>query len=315
MCPAESVQPSLLVMAAGIGSRYGGLKQIDPVGPSGEIIIEYAIYDALRAGFGRVVFVIRRAIEKDFRNVIEPHFAGRVPIAYAFQELDDLPSGFTVPADRAKPWGTAHAILSARDLLDGPFGVINADDFYGRRSYKTLAQHLAVLNGTENRFCLVGFTLRNTLSEHGSVARGICRIDKRGRLKEVVERLKIERDGDAARYQDGDQWHPLTGDETVSMNMWGFTPSIFPHIEREFRAFLPDALRNPKAECLIPTVSDGLIRNGLAEFDVLTTDETWLGVTYPADKPRVAAGILEQVSAGLYPTPLWNQNPNPGGQP
>ncbi len=299
------MQPTLVVMAAGIGSRYGGLKQIDPVGPGGEIVIDYSIYDAIRAGFGRVVFIIRRDIEAPFRAIADAHFAGRIEVEYAFQELNDLPPGFSAPPDRKKPWGTGHAILCARAEVQGPFGVINADDFYGRRSFEALADFLRGANPNTTDYALVGFTLRNTLSEHGSVARGVCEVDATGRLTSIVERLKIEKDGASARYEEGGAWHPLTGDEPVSMNMWGFTPRLFESLDAGFRAFLPSALANPKAEFLVPTHVGDEVAAGRARVRVLSTPEQWFGVTYPQDKPAVAAGIRALIARGAYPERLW----------
>jgi dTDP-glucose pyrophosphorylase len=291
-------------MAAGMGSRYGGLKQIDPVGPSGELVIDYSVYDALRAGFGKVVFIIRRDIEEDFRAVVESHIRGRIPIAYAFQELEDVPDGFQVPEARTKPWGTGHAIFTCRNLVHEPFGVINADDFYGAASFRTLAAFLRQSDPSASAFALVAYILRNTLSGHGSVTRGVCRI-RDGLLREVVERMKIEPDGDAARYLEADQWHPLTGEEPVSMNMWGFTPELFRYLDAGFPEFLRAEGANPKAEYLIPTVVDELVRAGSVTVRALHSDARWLGVTYPEDKAAVAAGIRALVDQGAYPPALW----------
>jgi len=296
---------TLAVMAAGIGSRYGGLKQIDPVGPSGEIVIDYSIYDAIRAGFGRIVFIIRREIEEAFRAIADRHFAGRVAVDYVFQELDRLPPGLSVPTDRKKPWGTGHAVLCCHEMVRGPFGVINADDFYGRGSFEVLASFLRRADPSAAEYALVGFTLRNTLSEHGSVARGICEVDASGRLISIVERLKVEKTGDTARYEENGTWYPLSGDEPVSMNMWAFTPRIFESLEEDFRAFLRTEGSNPKAEFLVPTHVGRLVKEGRASVRVLPTSETWFGVTYPADKPAVAAGIRRLIAEGRYPENLW----------
>ncbi len=299
------MDPTLVVMAAGIGSRYGGLKQIDPVGPSGEIVIDYSIYDAIRAGFTRVVFIIRRDIEEAFRAIVDVHFAGRVAVDYVFQELDRLPPGFAVPPERKKPWGTGHAILCCRDIVREPFGVINADDFYGRGSFEALAGFLRGADPRASQYALVGFTLRNTLSEHGSVARGVCEVDASGRLVSIAERLKIEKDGAAARYEDHGAWHSLSGDEPVSMNMWAFTPVIFETLDEDFREFLRVKGSDPKAEFLVPTHVGRLVREKRATVRVLPTAETWFGVTYPADKPAVAAGIRRLIALGKYPENLW----------
>ena len=299
------MKPTLVVMAAGIGSRYGGLKQIEPVGPSGEIVIDYSIYDAIRAGFGRVVFIIRRDIEAAFRAISDAHFAGRIACDYVFQELDRLPAGFAVAPGRAKPWGTGHALLMCRDAVREPFAAINADDFYGRRSFAALADYLRGVRPDSTDYALVGFTLRNTLSEHGTVARGVCATDASGRLTSIVERLKIEKAGNGARYEADGAWHSLTGDELVSMNLWGFTPRLFESLDAGFRRFLPGALGQPKAEFLIPTHVGDEVAAGRATVRVLDTPEHWLGVTYPADKPAVAAGIRERIARGEYPSNLW----------
>jgi len=301
-----STKPTLVVLAAGIGSRYGGLKQIDPIGPDGEIVIDYSIFDAIRAGFGKIVFVIRRDIEEAFRAKIEPNVKGRVAIEYVFQDMmSELPAGFQLPAERKKPWGTTHATLVAKHAVHEPFGVINADDFYGRQSYQVLADFLRAVKPDAPHFALVGFTLRNTLSEHGTVSRGVCQADAGGFLKTVVERLKIEKAGHAARYLDGESWVPLTAEEPVSMNMWGFTPAFFTQAETAFREFIAKDGTTPKAECLLPTTVDRLIQRGAATVKLLASKESWLGVTYPEDKPAVAAGVKKLIDAGLYPAPLW----------
>lgn len=293
-------------MAAGMGSRYGGLKQIDPVGPSGEIVIDYSVFDAVRAGFGKVVFVIRPDIEQAFREAIEPHFAGRVPIDYVFQELGKIPAGFSVPAERRKPWGTAHAILCCRDVVREPFGVINADDFYGRDAFEQLAGRLCDKSPAENRYVLIGYALENTLSEHGAVSRGVCQVDEKGRLRTVVERTHIEKTATGIAAKDGTTTIPLRADTIVSMNMWGFTPTIFDRIDEAFRAFLGGAgSTDPKAEIYIPTVVDGLIKSGKAEVEVVQTDSVWLGMTYPEDRAAVKKGIGDLVSAGDYGAALW----------
>ena len=301
-----SIKPTLVVLAAGIGSRYGGLKQIDPIGPDGEIVIDYSIFDAIRAGFGKIVFVIRRDIEEAFRAKIEPNVKGRVAIDYVFQDMtSELPAGFQIPAERKKPWGTTHATLVARNVVKEPFGVVNADDFYGRQSYQVLADFLRGVKPDAPNYALVGFTLRNTLSEHGTVSRGVCQSDAQGNLTTVVERLKIEKAGHAARYLDGEAWVPLTADEPVSMNMWGFTPLFFAQADAAFHAFIAQSGQLPKSECLLPTTVDGLIKRGAATVKLLASKESWLGVTYPEDKPAVAAGVKKLVDAGLYPAPLW----------
>ena len=301
-----STKPTLVVLAAGIGSRFGGLKQIAPVGPHGEIIIDYSIYDAIRAGFGKIVFIIRRDIEEMFRAKIEPNVKGRVAIEYVYQEMtSELPAGFQIPAERKKPWGTTHATLVAKNVVQEPFAVINADDFYGRQSYQVLADFLRAVKPDTPSYALVGFTLRNTLSENGTVSRGVCQADALGNLTTVVERLKIEKAGQAARYLDGTEWIPLTADEPVSMNMWGFTPTFFTQADAAFKTFIAKDGTTPKSECLLPTTVDGLIKRGAATVKLLASQESWLGVTYPEDKPIVDAGVKKQIDAGHYPAPLW----------
>lgn len=298
---------TLVVLAAGIGSRYGGLKQIEAVGPHGAIVIEYSVHDAIRAGFDRVVCVIRRDIEKDFRALISSRFEKHIPVEYVFQDPDDLPAGYRLPEDRRKPWGTGHAVLACRNVVRDPFAVINADDFYGRRSYGALGTFLGGVNPGSLDFSMVGFVLRNTLSEHGHVARGVCEVDPRGFLKGVVECTNIERTATGARYADHDgAVRELTGNEVVSMNMWGFTPAIFGELGREFPSFLDRNTGNPKAEFFLPTVVDGLVASGKATVKVLSTPESWFGVTYPQDKAVVVEGIRGLVDKGIYPARLWD---------
>lgn len=297
---------TLVVLAAGIGSRYGGLKQIEAVGPGGEIVIEYSVYDALRAGFDRVVCVIRRDIEADFRSLVAARFERQVKVDYVFQEVADLPAGVPVPADRRKPWGTAHAVRACRHAVNEPFAVINADDFYGRQSFATLGRFLDGLQPAATRYSMVGFTLRNTLSEHGHVARGVCEVNGEGYLLRVVERTAIQRSDSGIAFADGDGTrHALTGGERVSMNMWGLTPSLFAPLEQEFAAFLQRSAADPKAECYLPAVVDTLVHGGRATVRVLDTPEAWFGVTYPQDKPVVVQGICRLVDAGVYPARLW----------
>lgn len=298
---------TLVVLAAGIGSRYGGLKQIEAVGPNGAIVIDYSVYDAIRAGFDRIVCVIRRDIEKDFRDIVSSRFEKQIPVDYVFQDMSDLPAGFSVPADRKKPWGTGHAVLACRNVVKTPFAVINADDFYGRHSYEALGNFLTGVNVASSNYCMVGFTLRNTLSEHGQVARGVCEVDQSGLLKRVVERTNIEKTDSGARFTDASGVQcGLTGNEVVSMNMWGLTPSLFGQLEREFALFLKSNSANPKAEFFLPTVVDGLINSGMATSKVLSTPEFWFGVTYPQDKAVVVEGIRALVAKGVYPEKLWS---------
>ena len=299
------MKPTLVVMAAGMGSRYGGLKQIDPIGPTGEFVIDYSVFDALRAGFGKVVFVIRRDIEQAFKEAVEPHFRGRLPVDYAFQALDAIPAGFTVPEGRSKPWGTGQAILACRDVVHEPFGVINADDFYGRASFEVLAQGLNRRALTDTDYILIGFGVANTLSEHGAVSRGVCEVDSRNRLTKIVERVKIERRGGPIQVEIDGAWHNLPENTPVSMNMWGFTPALFEDIDREFRTFLQTQVTNPKSESYIPATVDSLIQQGRASVEVLDSPDAWLGMTYPEDKPTVGAGIRKLIAAGQYPERLW----------
>jgi hypothetical protein len=265
-------KPTLLVMAAGMGSRYGGLKQIDPVGPSGETIIDYSIYDALRAGFGKLVFVIRQDIAAQFKEIIGARFEQRIAVEYVFQELDKLPPGFAVPKGRTKPWGTSHAILMAADAIREPFAAINADDFYGAESFRLLAQHLS--SGSPD-FAMVGFILRNTLSDFGSVARGVCQVDQNDFLQTVTELTKIERDGHRAKDTSASGVvTPLTGDEAVSMNMWGFTPELFPQLQNYFTAFLQKSGHELKSECYIPSAVNELLTARQARVKVLRTQDS-----------------------------------------
>lgn len=300
------MKPTLVVMAAGVGSRYGGLKQIDPVGPGGEIILDYSVYDAIKAGFGKVVFIIRRDIEKDFKAIIGSHFAGRINVEYVFQELADLPAGFNVPEGRTKPWGTGHAILACRHAVQEPFGVINADDLYGVESYKILVDYLSKLDPAGKAYAMIGFRLANTLSEHGHVTRGICEVAADRMLVSVAERFKIEKTPVGARYQDEkEQWVALQGDEIASMNMWGFTPTVFKFLEQKFPLFLKTAAGNLKAEFLMPSIADELIKARAITMKVLDTPAKWLGITYKEDKPEVQKNIGELINRKVYPTPLW----------
>ncbi len=293
-------------MAAGMGSRYGGLKQIDAMGPSGETILDYSVFDAIRAGFGKVVFIIRPDFAADFRERIGNKFAGKIEVAYAFQTLDKLPAGFTVPAGREKPWGTTHAILCARECIDTPFAVINADDFYGQDSYAVLSKKLQASANNEHHYCMVGFTLKNTLSDHGTVARGVCRTNAQGFLTDIQELLKIAKtaNGGENKAEDGTVTK-LTGDEPVSMNMWGFTPSIFPQLEKLFKEFLTTKGQEMKSECYIPLSLGEIVKAGNADCAVLRTHSTWFGVTYREDKPIVQASINQLVQQGAYPANLW----------
>ena len=296
-------KPTLLVLAAGMGSRYGGLKQIDPVGPAGEAIIDYSIYDALRAGFGKIVFVIRHDIERAFREAIGSKFEKRAPVEYVFQELDKVPAGFTIPANRQKPWGTGHAILMGADVIREPFAAINADDFYGAASHKILHDHLV---SDSRDYSMVGFALRNTLSEHGTVSRGVCACDSNGYLKTIAEFTKVEQDGAGAKGVDETGVaRKLTGDEIVSMNLWGFPPTLFGHLHEMFADFLEERGSDARAEFYIPSAINALITSGKARLKVLQTPDSWFGITYRQDQPHVAASIRALVARGDYPSPLW----------
>jgi dTDP-glucose pyrophosphorylase len=302
------MKPTLLVLAAGLGTRYGGLKQIDAIGPHGQTIIDYCTFDGIRAGFGKMVFVIRHCFEEAFREKVSRKFDRFVEIAYAYQELDACLGDFKLPPDRTKPWGTGHAILVCRDLIHEPFAVVNADDYYGVRSLRMIADFLTREDTTAADYAMVGYVLRNTLSEHGGVSRGVCRCDEHMVLKGVVECKKIERTTTGEQYVDGDgKVHTLTGDEIVSMNLWGFQPSIFPHLQGQFERFLRDRGAEAKAEMYIPSVVDAIIADGTAKVKVLQTDDTWFGVTYRQDRGIATQCIHKLIAAGVYPERLWGQ--------
>jgi len=303
-------KPQLLVMAAGIGSRYGGLKQIDPIGPNGEIVLDYAVYDAIKAGFGKVVFVIRKEIEEAFREKVGKTIEKQIDTAYVFQDLSMVPADYTVPADRTKPWGTAHAVLCAADAITAPFAAINADDFYGRDSFRVLGEHLSTAkDGDTYDFASVGFVLSNTLTEHGHVARGVCTVNDQGYLDAVVERTKIQQFDDGIMFtedtEDEQTWIPISGDSIVSLNMWGFTPVLFDEIKQRFGLFLRATDGQLKAELFIPTVVNELLQEGKARVKILPTKSQWYGVTYQPDKQRVKDAIAAMVADGQYPPNLW----------
>ncbi len=294
-----------MILAAGMGSRYGGLKQVDGVGPHGEAIIEYSIYDAIRAGFGKVVFVIRKEIEAAFREKIGDKFADKIDVQYAFQHVDSPVEGIDEwPAERTKPWGTAHAMLVARDIIDQPFAVINADDYYGASAFDDMAGFLKEECSPE-RQAMLGYVLENTLSEKGHVNRGVCVMNAAHNLTEVNERLKIHRDGDQAFYEEDGQAHALPIDALVSMNFWGFHPSIFEEIRTQFVDFVKTRGDEPKSEFFIPLFVDKLINDGAITVKVIPCKETWYGVTYKEDKARVEAAFAKMVQQGVYPAPLW----------
>lgn len=304
------MKPTLLVLAAGMGSRYAGLKQIDGFGPNGETIMDYSIHDALAAGFGKVVFVIRRDFEAAFRAAIGGQVERRVAVDYVFQEQDALPAGFAPPPGRTKPWGTAHAIWCARRAIREPFVSINADDYYGKKPFLAVAEHLArpAPSGAVPEYCMVGYPVRETLSEHAAVTRAVCQVDGAGFLEALVERTKVERAGTGARYLDeAGVARSLKGDEVASMNFWGFTPAVFAGLEQHLSRFLAtDGMAAGNPECLIPVVVGALIREGAAKVRVLSTSDRWFGVTHPQDKPGVMRTIREMVERGDYPSPIWS---------
>jgi dTDP-glucose pyrophosphorylase len=301
--------PELIVMAAGLGSRYGGLKQIEPIGPHGEIILDYSIYDAKRAGFGKIVFVINKEIKNVFQARIDQTFGRKYEIAYIIQDLGNLPDSIEVPQGRLKPWGTAHAVMSCQQLINAPFAVINADDFYGRTSFQVLGDYLRSAQDQDDTydFCMVGYDLKNTLTDYGHVARGVCTVDQAGYLKDVRERTRIEKFSGEVKYtENGETWIDIAGDSLVSMNMWGFTPVIFDELDRSFLHFLHIHRNNLiNAEFFIPDVVNQLLEEKKARVKVLQTQEQWFGVTYKEDKSRVKLAIRELIEQGIYPDGLW----------
>ena len=302
-------KPTLLVLAAGMASRYGSLKQMDGVGPNGEAIIDYSIYDAIRAGFGKVVFVIRHLFEEQFKAAFPAErFGGQIEVEFVFQELDCLPEGYSVPEDRVKPWGTNHAVMMGASVIDSPFAVINADDFYGKSAFQSIADYLRSVEGQQGKYALVGYCLKNTLSEFGTVSRGACSVAEDGTLLNVVERTAIKREEDGiVYYAEEDGKHPIDENTPVSMNMWGFTPDYFASSEELFKAFLDNnkANPNPKAEYYIPWAVEQMMKSGKATTKVLSCDSHWFGVTYQQDRPDVVAKINALVAAGEYPEKLW----------
>ena len=303
------MKPTLLILAAGMGTRYGGLKQIDPIGPNGEIIIDYSIYDAINSGFGKVVFVIRHCFEDAFKEKIGRKFINLAKTAFAYQEVDTCVEGFELPKDRDKPWGTGHAILAACDLIHEPFAAVNADDYYGPDAFKTIAGFLTAKDLSCNDYAMVGYTLRDTLSEYGSVARGVCRCDEHMFLRRVVEHKKIEKISTGARYfEDDGTEHALTGNEIVSRNMWGFQPSIFRHLKVRFGRFLEERGNESNSELFIPTVVDELINKEKAHVKILHANDKCFGVTYRKDTANAAKCIRLLIEQGLYPENLWEQS-------
>ena len=300
------MKPTLFILAAGMGSRYGGLKQLDGLGPNGETIMDYSVFDAMRAGFGKVVFVIRKDFEEDFRKVVLSKYADHVPCEVCFQGIDNLPEGFTRNPERTKPWGTNHAVLMAKDIIKEPFMVINADDFYGKESFEVMAKFLLDVNGQEGKYCMAGYRVGNTLSEHGTVSRGVCAIDKMGYLTDVVERTAIEnKNGHIVFPDENGNEVEIPFDTPVSMNMWGFTPEYFEYTEEAFKAFLTENAQELKAEFYIPTLVNDMIKSGKATCQVLDTTAKWFGVTYADDRQMVVDKIQALVDAGVYPNKLF----------
>lgn len=305
------MKPTLLVLAAGMGSRYGSLKQMDGIGPNKEAIIDYSIYDAIRAGFGKVVFVIRHSFGSEFREVFNPErFGGKIAVEYVFQELDNLPEGYSVPEGREKPWGTNHALMMGASVVREPFAVINADDFYGQDAIAQMGKYLAALpEGSEGEYAMVGYEVSKTLSENGTVSRGVCTIDAAGYLESIVERTKIERQNGQIVYIEADGTHPLAENTPVSMNLFGFTPDYFRHSEAFFKTFLDQAIAsgNLKAEYFIPLLVNHLVSEHTAKLKVLHTTSPWFGVTYKEDRPGTVQKVLDLIAAGVYPRSLWGE--------
>ncbi len=298
------MKPTLLILAAGMGSRYGGLKQMDELGPHGESIIDYSVYDAIQSGFEKVVFVIRKSFADAFKARFEPTLEGKIKTEYVYQELNDLPEGFTLPEGREKPWGTGHAILMAKNVINEPFAIINADDFYGREAYKQVFDFVA--ESTNNsEYAMVGYALNNTLSEHGTVSRGVCETNEKGNLVNIVERTKIGYEGDKIFFYEGDSKTELTGNEAVSMNFWAFKPEYFKHLEKAFIEFLKEKGTEMKSEFYFNAVVDGLIKKGEASTKVIHTDAKWFGVTYKEDKPLVQDKLNQLIQDDIYPEKLW----------
>jgi len=301
------MKPTLLILAAGIGNRYGGFKQIDKVGTSGETLMDYSIYDALKAGFEKIIFVLHKDIEEEFNELILPKFSDKVEVDYVLQEINMVPTGIRITNERKKPWGTSHAVLVAVDKVTEPFTVINADDFYGRNSFQIMADYL-ISSGNETDYCMVGYQLDKTLSEYGHVARGVCKTDHNNFLNVVTERTNIEKLNDKIVFTEKDgQQVELTGKEIVSMNLWGLKPSIFDYLENYFRKFIKKNSDNPKAEFFIPIMITELIQNKQARIKVLKSGDEWFGITYRGDKPHVVKKIRELVNQGIYPESLWEE--------
>ncbi|MCD4747604.1 MAG: nucleotidyltransferase [Bacteroidales bacterium] len=301
------MNPTLLILAAGIGSRYGGLKQIDKLGPSGEAIIDYSIYDAIRAGFGKVVFVIRQSIEKEIREFFLKKLSAKINVDFVIQDIKNVPKGIKISPKREKPWGTGHAVWVSEQKINEPFAVINADDFYGAESYKIIANYLSSSQNNDNaNYCMIGYDLINTLSDFGSVSRGICEIDNDNFLKSVTEKTQIEKIPNGIVYKDEEEnLIPFTGKEIVSMNIWGFTPSIFSYLEFYFNKFIHENSESLKAEFFIPSIINAIVNNKKARLKVLESKNKWFGITYKEDKENAIQKIRELINTGVYPENLW----------
>ena len=300
------MQPTLLVLAAGMASRYGSMKQIQSFGPGGETIMDYSIYDAIRAGFGKVVFVIRKDFEENFKNIFEPKLKGKIKTEYVDQDLTDYTEGFDIPKERTKPWGTAHAVLCAREVIKEPFAVINADDFYGRDAFEKAAKFLTT-EVSPDKYCIIGYELAKTLSENGTVSRGVCDVNEKNELIGINERTKIYRENGKIVYEESDGKHQVAEDTKVSMNFWGFDTTVFPFIDKLFKEFLKEKISDPKAEFFIPIIGDAFIKSG-GSIKIISTSAQWFGVTYKEDAPTVKKDIENLVAAGEYPPALWKQD-------
>ncbi len=298
------MQPTLLILAAGMASRYGSMKQIQSFGPDGETIMEYSIYDAIRAGFGKVVFIIRKDFEENFKKIFEPKLNGRINTEYVDQDLTDFTDGFEIPKERIKPWGTAHAVLCAKEIIKEPFAVINADDFYGRDAFEKAAAFLTSEVSPE-KHCIIGYELAKTLSENGTVSRGVCEVNEKNELVSINERTKIYKEGDKIVYEDNEGKHEVPEKSKASMNFWGFDSSIFSFIENLFRNFLREKIQDPKAEFFIPIIGDAFIKSKKGTIKVTPTSAQWFGVTYKEDAPTVKKDLQALVDAGEYPSSLW----------
>jgi NDP-sugar pyrophosphorylase family protein len=298
------MKPTLVILAAGMGSRYGGLKQLDEVGPNGEAIIDYSLYDAIRAGFGKVVFIIRTDFAEEFKARFEPRLKGRIETEYVFQSLDKIPIGFTLNPEREKPWGTAHAVMMAKDAVKEPMAAINADDFYGKEAYQVMGDFLRSSNDP-SEYSMIGYRVDKTLSAHGTVSRGVCNTDENGYLTSVIERTKIQRDDDGIYFYEPDGKFPLMEDTPVSMNFWGLKPNVFGYLDEGFASFLNESGNEPKSEYFIPLLINDNIQSGRIKTKVLTCDAPWFGVTYREDKPIAQEEILKLIDSGVYPPKLW----------